>query len=166
MAVTISKRPSLGGDVIFASETATTIKEAISEMRSALKDGEKLDLQGANLGGGDAGQGLTPNALSLPDADPRFALSVIEAATATTSALNMDTWHTCETTHCLAGWAVHLAGVAGKALERFTSPSVAGAILAPSLAHLFYVGNEEALEALPGVKAELEAQCARGGAGK
>jgi hypothetical protein len=81
---------------------------------------------------------------------------VIEAALASPDALKMDTWHTCETTHCLAGWAVHLSGAAGKALEAVTSPSVAGAILAPSLAHLFYVGNEEALEALPKIKAELE----------
>jgi hypothetical protein len=36
-------------------------------------------------------------------------------------ALNMDTWHSCETTHCRAGWIVHLAGEAGKALEKKTS---------------------------------------------
>jgi hypothetical protein len=48
--------------------------------------------------------------------------------------------------------------VAGKALEVTTSSSVAGALLAPSLAHLFYVSNEEALEALPKIKAELEAE--------
>ena len=29
--------------------------------------------------------------------------------------------HTCETTHCRAGWAVHLAGEAGYALEKRTS---------------------------------------------
>lgn len=32
-------------------------------------------------------------------------------------AFDMSTWHTCETTHCRAGWVVHLAGEAGKALE-------------------------------------------------
>ena len=31
------------------------------------------------------------------------------------------TWHTCETTHCRAGWVVHLAGEAGYELERRTS---------------------------------------------
>ena len=85
---------------------------------------------------------------------------MIEAALASPDALEMETWHACETTHCLAGWAVHLSGVAGKALETVTSPSVAGAILAPSLAHLFHVSNDQALEALPKVKAELEAQVA------
>ena len=30
----------------------------------------------------------------------------------------MDSWHTCETTHCRAGWVVTLAGKEGKELER------------------------------------------------
>jgi hypothetical protein len=33
----------------------------------------------------------------------------------------MSTWHTCETTHCRAGWVVHLAGKAGQKLEKATS---------------------------------------------
>ena len=33
----------------------------------------------------------------------------------------MRNWHACETTHCRAGWAVTLAGEAGKALETETS---------------------------------------------
>jgi len=37
------------------------------------------------------------------------------------NALNMGSWHTCDTTHCRAGWAVFLAGPAGKELERKTS---------------------------------------------
>jgi hypothetical protein len=35
--------------------------------------------------------------------------------------LEMSTWHTCETTHCRAGWVTFLAGEAGKALEQKTS---------------------------------------------
>ena len=31
----------------------------------------------------------------------------------------METWHTCEKTHCYAGWVVTLAGAEGKALEAF-----------------------------------------------
>jgi hypothetical protein len=41
---------------------------------------------------------------------------VYEAASAP-CALKMDSWHTCATTHCRAGWVVTLAGEAGKALE-------------------------------------------------
>src|SRR5258708_1115253 len=41
-------------------------------------------------------------------------------------ALNMCTWHTCETTHCRAGWVVALAGEAGRAMEfRLGTPAAA-----------------------------------------
>jgi uncharacterized protein YjbI with pentapeptide repeats len=43
--------------------------------------------------------------------------------------LNMGAWHTCETTHCRAGWAVHLAGAAGKALEERVGTQMAGAMI-------------------------------------
>lgn len=33
----------------------------------------------------------------------------------------MDDWHTCNTTHCRAGWVVHLAGEQGYKLEKDTS---------------------------------------------
>ena len=36
-------------------------------------------------------------------------------------ALEMGSWHTCDTTHCRAGWIVILAGKAGKELEEKTS---------------------------------------------
>jgi hypothetical protein len=39
-------------------------------------------------------------------------------AASQTGALNMAGVHTCSTTHCRAGWAVHLAGEAGYALEQ------------------------------------------------
>ena len=31
----------------------------------------------------------------------------------------MATWHTCDTTHCRAGWVVTLAGEAGRELEKY-----------------------------------------------
>ena len=42
---------------------------------------------------------------------------VIYAAASQPKALKMSNWHTCENTHCRAGWAVTLAGEAGKKLE-------------------------------------------------
>jgi hypothetical protein len=33
----------------------------------------------------------------------------------------MGSWHTCDTTHCRAGWVVTLAGEQGRVLERHTS---------------------------------------------
>ena len=38
----------------------------------------------------------------------------------------MDKWHSCDTTHCRAGWVIHLAGKEGKDLEeRFDTPLAA-----------------------------------------
>jgi hypothetical protein len=45
----------------------------------------------------------------------------IYEAASVPKALDMTDWHTCDTTHCRAGWAVHLAGEAGAKLERQTS---------------------------------------------
>ena len=43
----------------------------------------------------------------------------------------MAQWHStvCNTTHCRAGWAIHLAGQAGYALEAKLGSSVAGALI-------------------------------------
>jgi hypothetical protein len=53
----------------------------------------------------------------------------IFAAASADDALAMDTWHTCETTHCRAGWAVHLAGEAGYALQAFHGPLLAAQLI-------------------------------------
>ena len=47
----------------------------------------------------------------------RTLLEAIES----TGTLEMSRCHTCDTTHCRAGWVVHLAGEAGYDLERRTS---------------------------------------------
>ena len=44
-------------------------------------------------------------------------------------ALRMDSWHTCETTHCRAGWVVHLAGDAGRKLEEFHNTELAAMLI-------------------------------------
>jgi hypothetical protein len=49
----------------------------------------------------------------------------IYAAASAPRALDMSTWHACGTTHCRAGWAVHLAGTAGYELEERTSAAFA-----------------------------------------
>lgn len=55
---------------------------------------------------------------ALPDvpAIENIHTRVFEAASAP-NALDMWDWHRCETTHCRAGWVVHLAGDAGYRLE-------------------------------------------------
>lgn len=46
---------------------------------------------------------------------------VVLAAASAPRALNMRDWHSCETTHCRAGWVEHLAGEAGLELAEQTS---------------------------------------------
>jgi len=65
---------------------------------------------------------------------------------------NMRTWHNeCGTSHCRAGWAIHLAGAAGYALEERLGAPAAGALITlascPFLERVpnFYATNEEAL---------------------
>ena len=43
--------------------------------------------------------------------------------------LDMSSWHTCGTTHCRAGWVVHLAGDAGYALEQFHTTALAAQLI-------------------------------------
>jgi hypothetical protein len=74
------------------------------------------------------------------------------AAASQEGALNMGDWHTCDTTHCRAGWVVHLAGEAGRALEwAMGTPAAAAMIYMASDPELervpdFYCDNETALE--------------------
>ena len=55
--------------------------------------------------------------------------------------LNMDDWHTCETTHCRAGWVVTLAGEEGAALEKSIGTSAAAALI--------YQASDPTLERIP-----------------
>ena len=64
----------------------------------------------------------------------------------------MDKWHTCETTHCRAGWVVSLAGEDGKDLERKTNTSFAAMAIYRASSDIrvsptmFYVSDGEALK--------------------
>jgi hypothetical protein len=65
-------------------------------------------------------------------------------------ALDMSTWHACNTTHCRAGWVVHLAGEAGYALERFHNTALAAQLIYRESGHpinpcRFYDSNTDAL---------------------
>ena len=108
------------------------------------------NLSGANLSGADLSGAYLSDADGSNPAnfgftpDPELPRKVAEAALASCDALDMAAWQTCQTTHCLAGWAIHLSGPAGYALEAATSPSVAGAMLMPSASHLFHSDNETA----------------------
>jgi hypothetical protein len=66
------------------------------------------------------------------------------------NALNMNDWHTCNTTHCRAGWVVHLAGDAGYALERFHNTALAAQLFYRQSGYdispcRFYDNNQDAM---------------------
>jgi len=90
---------------------------------------------------------------NMPDA-PKIENShqaVLAAATATESSLDMGRWHVCETTHCRAGWVVHLAGKAGYELEEKTDTAFAAQVIYKKSSEIevplrmFYVNSEESI---------------------
>jgi len=74
----------------------------------------------------------------------------------------MDEWHNCDTTHCRAGWVVHLAGDRGKLLEAYTSTEYAAMQIYKASSSIkvpparFYATDEAAMEDIKRC-AELEA---------
>ena len=122
-----------------------------------------VNLYGANLCGADL-RGADLSVANLRDADlgnfkPDLELPkrVAEQILASPEALKMRNWHTCDTTHCVAGWAVHLSGPPGYALETVVGQEVAGMLLMPSASHLFHASDDEAREWAEQVLAENEA---------
>jgi uncharacterized protein YjbI with pentapeptide repeats len=79
------------------------------------------NLRGANLRGADLRNADTYKVEQLH-------MKMLEAIDAG-GALEMGDWHTCETTHCRAGWAIHLAGKPGRLLESIYGPAMAGALI-------------------------------------
>jgi hypothetical protein len=74
------------------------------------------------------------------------------AAASAPGALDMDAWHTCEKTHCRAGWIVTLAGDEGKKLQQFYNTELAAMLIYRESTGRrihparFYDENEAALE--------------------
>lgn len=107
------------------------------------------DLRGANLYNADLNE-ANPSGTNLGDIPvvPRLESRIWEMVRRDKKALRMSAWHTCETTHCRAGWAIHLAGAAGAELERRLGPAAAGALIyhrSCGYVPNFYTSDEEAL---------------------
>jgi hypothetical protein len=73
-------------------------------------------------------------------------------ATSADGALDMSEWHTCDNTHCRAGWVVFLAGKEGKDLENKTSTEFAASQIYKKSSNIrvlidkFYLKNKESME--------------------
>jgi len=114
---------------------------------------EEASLGGANLEGADL-KGASGIAIA---ADAPQRLRAAAAAALQEGALEMHTWHTCDTRHCLGGWLIHQAGEVGRLLQAAVGPGVAGLMLGGVEAHShFYDSNEAATEFLRSVLARHE----------
>ena len=112
------------------------------------------DLRGADLGGADL------RGADIPIV-PNLHSHILESLDAG-GKLDMGGWHICETTHCRAGWAIHLAGQAGYDLEDKIGSCAAGALISvascPQLDGKvpdFYASDQDALSDIRRL-AELE----------
>lgn len=125
-----------------APVTSSSIKLGLA-VEAGIKSG--ADLRWAKLRGADLGGAKLDFEIATPEqAAPRIA-EVAKAALADERALNMLDWHTCETTHCIAGWAIQLAGDQGKALEDKFGSHIAGlSLLGTEAASHFYDTIEDA----------------------
>jgi uncharacterized protein YjbI with pentapeptide repeats len=105
-----------------------------------------VKLEGADLRYACLGDLKLTNLLTVPDLDGQL-LALLEANPA---ALDMRNWHTCQTTHCRAGWAITLVGPAAEMLEALWGPATTGALIyAACYPNLpvpnFRASNQEAL---------------------
>lgn len=102
-------------------------------------DLQRADLRGANLQGA--------NGIAIASDASKRLQAVANAILNNNDALDMGQWHTCETTHCLAGWAIHQAGELGRLLEASVGGHMAGLqLLGPEAAMHFYDTNEDAIK--------------------
>ncbi len=132
--------------------------------RADLRDADLsgADLRGADLSGSISLENLTtpltpeeyrelardyrernPNVPVVENLDAQILRAIDAGAT-----LNMCDWHTCDTTHCRAGFAVVCAGAEGRALEKRFGPEVAGIkIYKASTGRVpdFFASDEDAL---------------------
>jgi hypothetical protein len=85
-------------------------------------------------------------------------MAVAQAALASPDALEMNSWHKCETTHCICGWAEHLGGPLAELIIRTQGNDMGGLMLLGVEAHdHFYKTNNEARAFLQSVIDNAEA---------
>jgi hypothetical protein len=135
------------GKVMFGGLPLEVVIEKNKKWLRGDKEGSRAVLSGAVLS-------------SAPFKIEKIHQKIFKAASAP-GALDMSTWH-CGTTHCRAGWAVTLAGDAGKALEWAYGTAAAAALIYLASDNkigkmpYFYCDNESALADMR-ARAEKEA---------
>jgi uncharacterized protein YjbI with pentapeptide repeats len=103
------------------------------EIRTALERAvaNDADLSGAYLSGANLSGAYLRGAKRYEDAPlvRNLDAKILRAIESGEGSLDMTQWHTCETTHCRAGWAVALGGEKAKALENEIGTAAAGAFI-------------------------------------
>ncbi len=112
------------------------------------------DLAGAYLDGANLAGAVTIKPDEIPVV-PKIDAAILSAISAG-GILDMGSWHGpkgewCGTTHCRAGWAVHLAGEKGRDLEKRFGSRIAGAMIYRASrpgkpAPWFFASTEAAME--------------------
>lgn len=126
---TLKNALALGANLEGANLRGADLED--THLEGANLEGAKL--RGAKLRGADLG--------NFPVKISNIHRAVFDAATASDESLDMARWHVCETTHCRAGWVIHLAGEAGYALEWALTTSTAAALI--------YANSDPLLERIP-----------------
>ena len=96
------------------------------------------NLSGVNLAGYDVAALLGLSAAQAKAEEIRFAKELIEKLKDGENELEMGRWHTCETSHCLAGWAY----------PNESAPQILASRKLLTLTKYFYSTNAEAYAAL------------------
>lgn len=100
-----------------------------ADLTDANLDGAKLDH--ANLTGA---KGLFGSFSETQ----QFAIDLLARIEKNPECLDMREWHTCETTHCIAGWAY----------PEEEAPASKASLTHPELTHLFYLSTADAIAGL------------------
>jgi len=145
-----------GADLTDANLTDANLRDAnLRDANLTCADLTDANLTGANLTCADltdanlTGADLTGAGVWIPKIEHIDARILREISTEGCR-IEMATWHTCDTAHCRAGWAIQLAGAAGKAMEGLIGTGPAAALIY----HMsrpghpipdWYVSNEDAL---------------------
>lgn len=108
------------------------------DLRGALLRG--ADLRNADLRGADLRDAF---GLNIAEDAPARLLAVARAALASPDSLAMELWHTCETTHCISGWAEHLGGPLAKLIIEQCGNDVGGLMLLGVEAHAHFYDTDE-----------------------
>lgn len=115
-----------GADLSYANLMEANLREAnfrCANLKDAILNGAKIDL--------------------IPGHE-ELLKKVAEHALESENSLHMEKWHTCDTTHCIAGWATHLHPD-GKQLEKQHGIEMAGLLLLGPEAHShFFDSNKSA----------------------